>query len=98
MAAHDWCVYVERVLVILEDAGRPFFEVEDTQLNQEELSLKYSARKANILLTPISGQLFPPLPLPTISFVDALFDIIGQYPKSIISVSLASAYRYTADA
>ena len=81
-AATLWDRYLKKVLCVLEESGRPFLLCEDSQLDQEGLSLKYSAKKATILLSPISGQ-YPPLPLPTISFVSVLLDTVTKYPKSI---------------
>jgi hypothetical protein len=81
----NWNNYVKKVIHVLEASGRPFLTSEDSQLTQEQLSLKYSAKKALILLTPISGQ-FPPLPLPTISFVSALLSSVAKYPRSIETV------------
>ena len=80
-----WESYLEKVILVLEEVGRPFHEKEDSQLNQEELSLKYSTQKATILLTAISGQ-HPPVPLPTVSFVSSLMGEVAKYPKSIQTV------------
>jgi len=80
-----WNSYVEKVLSILKELEKTFLNSEDIQLNQEQLSLKYSARKAAILLTPIVGQ-HPPLPLPTISFVFTLLDTVTKYLRSIKAV------------
>lgn len=91
-AARLWNAYTKKVLLILEESGQPFLTIEDTQLNQEELSLKYSARKATILLAPISGQ-YPPLPLPTTSFVSTLLHIVAKYPRSIQTVCWYLIYR-----
>jgi hypothetical protein len=94
-AAYLWNSYVGKVLDVLGKISQPYLRAEDAQLNQEELSLKYSAKKAIIFLTPISGQ-YPPLPLPTTSFVSALLDIVVKYPKSIQTVCWCwyIIYRY----
>lgn len=86
-AASLWKQYVKKVVDLLEGLGQPFLESDDVQLNQEQLSLKYAAQKAKILLSPISGQL-PPLPLPTISFISTLLEIVAKYPRSIKTVCM----------
>ena len=86
-ALHLWESYLKKVALILEKVGQPFLAMEDDQLSLEQLSYKYSASKATILLTVIPGQ-YPPIPLPTISFVSSLIDEVVKYPKSIQTVSL----------
>lgn len=92
VAAYLWKSYVKQVVGILEEFGQPFLTTEDTQLNQEELSLKYSAKKAIILLTPIPHQ-YPPLPLPTTSFISVLLHTVAKYPRSIQTVCGYVVYR-----
>lgn len=84
-AAECWDRYTRKVLDVLEKAGLPLQTQEDVQLDQDELSLKYSAKKATILLAPVSGQ-FPPLPLPTISFISVLLKTVYDHRKSVVMV------------
>lgn len=91
-AAFLWEAYVKKVVLILEEVGRPFIKKEDSKLSQEELSLKYSAKKAIVVLAVIPGQ-HPPVPLPTISFISFLMDEVAKYQRSIKTVSL-SQYGY----
>lgn len=86
-AASYWECYVKKVTLLLEKVGKPF-HLGDSQLNQEGLSLKYSAEKAIALLTAMPGQ-YPPLPLPTTSFVSSLMGEVAKYPRSIQTVSVS---------
>lgn len=79
---------MEKVVQVLTEEGKSFDLEQDDQLHKGTLSLKYSAKKANILLTAIPGQ-YPPLPLPTVSFVSFLVDEVAKYKNSIIGVSLS---------
>lgn len=84
-AASLWEKYVGRVVFVLQQAGAPYCQREDNQLSREEISLKYSAPKATILLAAMPGQ-YPPLPLPTTSFIHFLLDEVAKYQKSIKTV------------